>query len=67
MNGSNIPFKPHDPDKESDLQAAYRIAGALTHGGLSWPEMRMVVHQWALHMKETIKEPKSIPAVRRHL
>lgn len=68
MNTSDVPFESLVATAESDLQAAYRIAGALTTGGLSRDEKRMVVHQWCAHMKRVIKpEGKKIPTPRRWL
>jgi hypothetical protein len=66
MRTTDIPPEVFDPSAESHLQAAYRIAGALTKGGLSWPEQGMVVHQWAMHLKQVIcpDNPK-IPTPRR--
>jgi hypothetical protein len=66
MRTTDIPPEVFDSSSDSHLQAAYRIAGALTKGGLSWPEQGMVVHQWALHMKQVIcpDNPK-IPTPRR--
>lgn len=62
----DIPLAPFDESKETDMQAAYRIAGALTKGGLSRVEQGMVVHEWCAHMKRVIcpDNPK-IPTPRR--
>jgi hypothetical protein len=61
MRTSDIPPEVFDSSSDSHLQAAYRIAGALTKGELPCPERGMVVHQWALHMKEVISPTPPLP------
>lgn len=68
MNAPDVQIKSIAETAETDLQAAHRIADAMTQGGLSPGEKQSVVRQWCEHMKRVIKpEGKKIPTPRRWL
>jgi hypothetical protein len=58
MKQSDIPFKSLDAEREPHLQAAYQAAAAMSIGGLSRQEKKMLVHQWAINLVAYIKATK---------